>query len=73
MYATKLNLLPLVPSLLPAARRLGLALLRIASALPPARHQPLGADELRGMGDLELRDLGLGRSEIPYVLRPPQR
>lgn len=67
-----LNLPPLLPALLPTARRLGLALLRIASRLP-TRHQPLGADELRGMGDLELRDLGLGRSEIPHVLRPPRR
>lgn len=68
MYA-KLNLPPLLPSPLPAARRLGLALLRLAARLPRPRHQPLGADELRGMGDQELKDLGLGRSEIPYVLR----
>ena len=32
------------------------------------RHQPLGADELRAMSEIELKDLGIGRSEVEYSL-----
>jgi len=69
----ELNMPHLVPSFLPSARRLGLALLRFAAGLAAPRHKPPGATELRAMGDLELRDLGLGRSDIPYVLRASKR
>lgn len=34
-----------------------------------ARRPPApGRDELRGMSERELGDLGIGRSEVPYVL-----
>jgi uncharacterized protein YjiS (DUF1127 family) len=36
----------------------------------PARRSP-GARELRAMSDHELKDLGIGRSEIAYVLEAP--
>lgn len=36
----------------------------------PDRQQAL---QLRAMSDLELRDLGVGRSEIPAVLEPGER
>lgn len=32
------------------------------------RSAPRGHAELRGMSDLELRDLGIGRSEVGHVL-----
>jgi hypothetical protein len=62
--------LPLFMSLLETLARRGVAALaraaRLASA--PGGYQSLGAEELRGMSDLELRDLGIGRSEIPRTL-----
>ncbi len=33
-----------------------------------ARHQQLGASELRGMSDRDLADIGIGRSEVQAVL-----
>lgn len=47
---------------------------RFARALVPARHTPVhGADELMGMSERELSDLGIGRSEIPHVLEAEAR
>jgi hypothetical protein len=40
----------------------------LASLLPERRVPAPGADELAGMSDRELTDLGIGRSEIPHVL-----
>jgi uncharacterized protein YjiS (DUF1127 family) len=43
---------------------------RLVRALAPRRRagpRP-GADELRAMGERELRDLGIGRCEIPHLL-----
>lgn len=40
----------------------------LASLLPAARTPVRGADELMGMSERELTDLGIGRSEIPRVL-----
>jgi uncharacterized protein YjiS (DUF1127 family) len=34
----------------------------------PKRPQVLGAAELRGMSDYELKDLGIGRSEVPHLI-----
>jgi uncharacterized protein YjiS (DUF1127 family) len=72
MHAT-LNLAP--PAALrrgPLADRLAAGLAGFAGLLArwrnAHRHQSLGARELRSMSDLELRDLGMGRSEIPYAL-----
>jgi uncharacterized protein YjiS (DUF1127 family) len=50
-----------------------LRLLRVArrfvAALVPARRGPVhGAEELMGMSERELSDLGIGRSEIPHVM-----
>ena len=69
---TKLHL-PLFTSLLETAvSRPAAALARfLRRARDAAGHQPLGANELRGMSELELRDLGIGRSEIPHALRGP--
>lgn len=35
---------------------------------PAPSHDRLGEAELRGMSDYELKDLGIGRSEVPGVL-----
>lgn len=35
----------------------------------PAGPQGPGADELRAMSDRDLKDLGIGRSEVAHVLR----
>jgi hypothetical protein len=40
----------------------------LASLLPPPRVRLSGVDELKGMSDRELADLGIGRSEIPHVM-----
>ena len=66
--------LPLVPADTPGwvrfAQSLAEALAQCARRLGrPAPHQVLGADELRAMGDLDLKDLGIGRSEIAHALR----
>jgi uncharacterized protein YjiS (DUF1127 family) len=40
------------------------------------QHASLGAEELRAMSDYELKDLGIGRSEVPGFLedrRPGSR
>lgn len=62
-----------VPSLLLSLPyRLAAAMARLAAPavrLPRApRPQPLGADELQAMSELDLKDLGIGRSEVPHVL-----
>jgi len=38
------------------------------AAKPDVEHSRLGEAELRGMSDYELKDLGIGRSEVPGVL-----
>jgi uncharacterized protein YjiS (DUF1127 family) len=49
--------------------RLAAGMARLAARLRSApRHQALGAGELQAMSDLDLKDLGIGRSEIPYAL-----
>ncbi|MBL8467529.1 DUF1127 domain-containing protein [Methyloversatilis discipulorum] len=40
----------------------------VARRLREARRQRRARAELRAMNDLELRDLGLGRSDLPSVL-----
>ena len=45
----------------------------VAVAFKPGPARPRGADELMGMSDRELRDLGIGRSEIPHVLDEESR
>jgi uncharacterized protein YjiS (DUF1127 family) len=68
---TKLHL-PLICTLENLVRRPAAALARFARRLlGTAGHQSLGAAQLRAMSDLELRDLGIGRSEIPHALRGP--
>jgi uncharacterized protein YjiS (DUF1127 family) len=50
-------------------RRLAAGIARLAARLRKARrHQPLVAGELQAMSDLDLKDLGIGRSEVPYAL-----
>lgn len=41
---------------------------RTSQASRSPRAQRLHADELRSMSDLDLKDLGIGRSEIGYLL-----
>lgn len=53
-----------------AAWLLGVVRSAVVAAFKPGPARPRGADELRGMSDHELRDLGIGRSEIPHVLDP---
>lgn len=65
---------PSPTSLVPVVRRAAAALARGLARLREAHaHQRLGADELRSMSELELRDLGIGRSEVPRVLRGEPR
>lgn len=45
----------------------------LASLLPARRVPVAGADELMGMSERELTDLGIGRSEIPHVLDEERR
>lgn len=60
------NTLPLPIALF---SRLLHAVRRFAAAVVPARRGSVqGADELMGMSERELSDLGIGRSEIPHVL-----
>jgi uncharacterized protein YjiS (DUF1127 family) len=48
---------------------LAAGIMRLASRFLRARlHQALEAGELQAMSDLELKDLGIGRSEIPHAL-----
>ena len=56
MFAKSLPLLPVA------------LMARLASLLPVRSVPARGADELMGMSDRELTDLGIGRSEIPHVL-----
>jgi uncharacterized protein YjiS (DUF1127 family) len=49
--------------------RVAAGMARLAARLRRApRHQALGAGELQAMSDLDLKDLGIGRCEIPYAL-----
>ena len=64
---TKLHLSPVFCFLGVLVNRLGAAMARFARPAG-ADHPSLAAEELRAMSDLELRDLGIGRSEIPRVL-----
>ena len=43
----------------------------LASLLPAPRTRVRGVDELKGMSDRELADIGIGRSEIPHALQRP--
>ena len=45
-----------------------LSLLQSAVRPPKPKVPPLGADELRAMSDHQLKDLGIGRSEVDYWL-----
>lgn len=57
----------------PALRLLRLAR-RFVDALVLARRGPVqGVQELMGMSERELSDLGIGRSEIPHVLEAQAR
>jgi hypothetical protein len=66
---TKLHLPAFTSFLEAVVTRLGAALARLAWRPDAAGHQSLGAEELRAMSDLELKDLGIGRSEVPHALR----
>lgn len=53
---------------IPGAQVARALLLRLMPSSRDARRRQLaGARELQGMSDLELRDLGIGRSEITYA------
>ena len=44
------------------------------AAVAPRRRAPVpGAEELAGMSERELTDLGIGRSEVPHVLDEASR
>ena len=53
--------------------RLLRVLQQCAAVFVPRRGPVRGADELMGMSERELKDLGIGRSEIPHVLEAEAR
>ena len=68
-------LIPYRPSLSLPSMRLPTLIAAILKKIPSRpgfsgspRAQRLHADELRAMSDLDLKDLGIGRSEIGYLL-----
>lgn len=56
-----------------SSSRLLRVLRRCAAAFANRRGPVRGADELVGMSERELKDLGIGRSEIPHVLEAEAR
>jgi len=49
-------------------RQISMAVQWLCQYFKVRQHQRQALRELREMSDLELRDLGIGRSELPHVL-----
>lgn len=76
MHTQSRSSLPFAPAaaaLAFAAWAVGVVRGAVVAAFKPGPARPRGGDELMGMSDRELSDLGIGRSEIPHVLEESSR